>query len=111
MPDYGIMKNSEGYFDPTAGTAIKNIAKPGEFWEFRNRGGEYREVLIVNNNGDFCNILHVLDECKKSCVKVDHGKYANPQMLNWTHTGICPGALARWMMTISRNLFRTLANL
>ena len=52
MADYGLYKNAEGYADPTAAETLKNIAKPGEIYEYKGR-----EVLIVKNQGGYSNTL------------------------------------------------------
>ena len=52
------------------------MAKPGEIWTYKER-----EVLIVKNQGTYCNILQ-LGTFKKDCIEVA-GRYANPGMLSY----------------------------
>lgn len=76
MGDFGAYRNSEGYADPTAYEAVCGMAKPGEIWTYKER-----EVLIVKNQGTYCNILQ-LGAFKKGCIEVA-GRYANPGMLSY----------------------------
>ena len=76
MAEYGAYKNSEGYADPTAYEAIRGMAKPGEIWTYKER-----EVLIIKNQGSYCNILQ-LGSYKKDSVEVA-GRYAQPGMLSY----------------------------
>lgn len=52
MADFGAYKNGEGYADPTAYEAVRGMAKLGEIWTYKDK-----EVLIVRNQGTYCNIL------------------------------------------------------
>lgn len=81
MAEYGAYKNSEGYADPTAYEAIRGMAKPGEIWTYKER-----EVLIIKNQGSFCNILQ-LGSYKKGCVEVA-GRYAQPGMLSYAFSDL-----------------------
>lgn len=76
MADFGAYKNGEGYADPTAYEAVRGMAKPGEIWSYKDK-----EVLIVRNQGTYCNILQ-LGPFKKGSVDVA-GRYANPGMLSY----------------------------
>lgn len=77
MADYGLYKNSEGYSDPTAAEAIKEMAKPGEIYEYKGR-----EVLIVKNQGVYSNILTLSDHQGKDSIEVA-GRYTTPGKLNY----------------------------
>ena len=79
MQDYGLNRNSEGYADPTAAEAIKGMAKPGEIWKYKGR-----EVLIVKNQGGYCNILTLSTAPGKSKEWVNvAGRYTTPGKLNY----------------------------
>lgn len=77
MGDFGLYKNSEGYADPTAYEAIRGMAKPGEIWEYKGQ-----VVLIVKNQGTYCNILQ-LGEYKKGSMCIAGKWYTQPGMLSY----------------------------
>lgn len=77
MPEYGLYKNSEGYADPTYADAIKGMAKAGEIWLYKDR-----EVLIVKNQGTYCNILQLSNKWKPNSIAVAEF-YAQPGMLSY----------------------------
>lgn len=76
MAEYGAYKNSEGYADPTAYDAIRGMAKPGEIWKYKER-----EILIIKNQGSYCNILQ-LGSYKKGSIEVA-GRYAQAGMISY----------------------------
>lgn len=79
MADYGLYKNAEGYADPTAAEAIKDLPKPGEIYKYKGR-----EVLIVKNQGGYCNILTLSATPGKSKEWVNvAGRYTTPGKLNY----------------------------
>ena len=90
MGDYGLYKNGEDYADPTAAEAIKGMAKPGEIWLYKDR-----EVLIVKNQGTYCNILQLSVKYKRDSVAVAE-YWAQPGMLSYAFNdllGECIGKL------------------
>lgn len=80
---FGPNKNHEGYSDPTAAAAIKNIEKkwvdpqPGEIWLYRRKdGGVSSKLILSRNNGTVC-ALYMFNSTKPiDCVSVvdDDGK-------------------------------------
>lgn len=81
MAEYGLYKNSEGYADPTAYEAIRGMAKPGEIWVYKDR-----EILIVKNQGSYCNVLQ-LGSYKKGCIDIN-GRYAQPGMISYAFNNL-----------------------
>lgn len=63
MADYELIRNGSGYYDETAYKAFMGMAKAGDIWT-ANDGKE--RVLILKNQGEFCNALTLLDTCKHS---------------------------------------------
>lgn len=86
-------KNAEGYSDPTAYQAIKNMVKPGEVWTFQKKDNTEAEVLIIAFNDNIATILYLMDEFKEGCIEIVNPndlhdvRYVNPRMLNWTWGG------------------------
>lgn len=79
MQDYGLYRNSEGYSDPTVAEAIKGMAKPGEIWKYKGR-----EVLIVKNQGVYCNILTLVRKESKAPTTIEvAGRYTTPGKLSY----------------------------
>jgi hypothetical protein len=79
MAEHGPYKNAEGYSDPTATEAIKGIAKPGEIWKYKGR-----EVLIVKDQGGYCNILTLSQNPGKGNATIElAGRYTTPGKLNY----------------------------
>lgn len=79
MKDYGLYKNGEGYSDPTAAEAIKGMAKPGEIWKYKGR-----EVLIIKNQGGYCNVLTLSTAQGKDKNTIEvAGLYTTPGKLNY----------------------------
>lgn len=89
MGDFGERKNSEGYADPTAYQAIKNMVKPGEIWRMKTDSGKENEVLAVACTDNVVTILYLVDTDKGGCVPVG-SKWVNPAMLNWTWRQFLP---------------------
>lgn len=82
MADYGMGYNGSGYVDPTAYKAIMGAAKPGDIWT----EGE-KLVLILKNQGAFCNVLMLREESAHSrMMEIVSGKrfYTDPGMLKFT---------------------------
>lgn len=82
-------KNAEGYSDPTAYQAVKNMIKSGEVWTVQRKDDAQCEVLVVAYNDNVATILYLLDEYKAGCIEVvgSDVKWVNPRMLNWTWGG------------------------
>lgn len=78
MADYGLHRNSEGYADPTAAEAIKGMTRPGEIYKYNGR-----EVLIVQNQGGYSNILTLSDTPGKDNPIEVAGRYTTPGKLNY----------------------------
>lgn len=81
MADYGMCYNGSGYVDSTAYKAIMGTAKPGDVWT----EGE-RLVLILKNQGAFCNVLVLNEEQKHNrMMEIISGKrfYSDPAMVRF----------------------------
>lgn len=89
MADYGLYKNAEGYADPTAAEAIKGIAKPGEIYEYKGR-----EVLIVKNQGGYCNTLALSTNPAKDRFEVA-GRYTQPGMISYAFNDLLGAMVER----------------
>ena len=69
MTDYGLARNGSGYRNETAYRAFMSMAKSGEVWT-ANDGRE--EVLILKNQGTFCNCLTLTDFAKDNqCMEIN----------------------------------------
>lgn len=82
MADYGMCYNGSGYRDETAYKAIMGAAKPGDIWT----EGE-KLVLILKNQGAFCNVLMLREEQTHSrMIEIISGKrfYTDPAMVKFT---------------------------
>lgn len=83
MADFGLNRNGSGYKDETAYRAIMSMAKSGEIWT-ANDGRE--EVLILKNQGSFCNCLSMTDKSMdKECIEIvsAYTMYTNPGMVKY----------------------------
>lgn len=83
MADYGLKRNGSGYKDETAYKAFMSMAKSGEVWT-ANDGRE--KVLILKNQGTFCNCLTLTDNDKRegSMEIISAGTmYTNPGMVKY----------------------------
>ena len=60
MAEFGLNRNGSGYYDETAFKAFMGIAKPGDIWT----ANDGKNVLILRNQGTFCNCLTLLDTYK-----------------------------------------------
>lgn len=83
MADYGLKRNGSGYKDETAYKAFMSMAKSGEVWT-ANDGRE--KVLILKNQGKFCNCLTLTDNDKHegNMEIVSAGTmYTNPGMVKY----------------------------
>lgn len=79
MADYGLYRNGEGYSDPTAANAIKGMTYPGEIYEYKGR-----EVLIIQNQGGYSNILTLSTAPGKDKTIIEvAGRYTTPGKLNY----------------------------
>lgn len=80
MADFGLNRNGSGYYDETAFKAFMGIAKPGDIWTV----SDGKNVLILKNQGTFCNALTLLDTYKHSrMMEVNSAGtyYTDPAML------------------------------
>ena len=83
MAEFGMMRNGSGYKDETAYKAFMSMAKGGEVWT-ANDGRE--KVLILKNQGTFCNCLTLTDVDKHNdgLEIVSAGRmYTNPAMVKY----------------------------
>lgn len=83
MADFGLKRNGSGYRDDTAYKAFMNMAKSGEVWT-ANDGREH--VLILKNQGTFCNCLTLTDNDRNedNMEIVSAGRmYTNPGMVKY----------------------------
>lgn len=83
MADYGLKRNGSGYKDETAYKAFMGMAKSGEVWT-ANDGRE--QVLILKNQGTFCNCLTLTGTNKHegSMEIISAGTmYTNPGMVKY----------------------------
>ena len=83
MADYGLTRNGSGYKDETAYRAFMSMAKAGEVWT-ANNGRE--QVLILKNQGTFCNCLTLTDKSgDKNCIEIISAgtMYTNPGMVKY----------------------------
>lgn len=83
MADYGMKRNGSGYKDETAYKAFMSMAKAGEVWT-ANDGRE--RVLILKNQGSFCNCLTLKDDDKHegNMEIISAGlMYTNPGMVKY----------------------------
>lgn len=83
MADYGLTRNGSGYKDETAYRAFMSMVKAGEVWT-ANDGRE--EVLILRNQGTFCNCLTLTDSAKDDqCIEIMSAgvMYTNPGMVKY----------------------------
>lgn len=91
MADYGLNRNSEGYLDPTAAEAIKGMAKPGEIWEYKDK-----EVLIVKNQGGYCNILVLSPAPGKDKTTFEvAGRYTTPGKISYAFNDLLGAMVER----------------
>lgn len=81
MAEFGLNRNGSGYYDETAYKAFMGMAKAGEIWTtFDGR----EEVLILRNQGTFCNCLTLTDKSRdKQCIAVSGVGYTNPGMVKY----------------------------
>ena len=81
MADFGLNRNGSGYYDETAYKAFMGMAKAGEIWTTMD-GRE--EVLILRNQGTFCNCLTLTDRLRdKQCIEICGMGYTNPGMIKY----------------------------
>lgn len=85
MADYGLKRNGSGYYDETAYKAFMGMAKAGDIWS-ANDGRE--DVLILKNQGTFCNCLTLtLKSEDKQCIEIKgpypHPRHTNPGMVKY----------------------------
>lgn len=81
MADFGLNGNGSGYYDETAYKAFMGMAKAGDIWTTYD-GRE--EVLILRNQGTFCNCLTLTDESRdKQCIEISGAGYTNPGMIKY----------------------------
>lgn len=87
MADYGLKRNGSGYYDETAYKAFMGMAKAGDIWT-ANDGRE--EVLILRNQGTFCNCLTLTDKSEDMrCIEIVSAgtMYTNPGMVKYLFNG------------------------
>lgn len=83
MADFGLNRNGSGYYDETAYKAFMGIAKSGDIWTTYNGQSA---VLILCNQGTFCNVLTLLDTHKHSRMMEINGMvthYTDPAMVHY----------------------------
>lgn len=81
MADFGLNRNGSDYYDETAYKAIMGMAHAGEIWTTMD-GRE--EVLILRNQGTFCNCLTLTDRLRdKQCIDICGRGYTNPGMIKY----------------------------
>ena len=81
MADYGMAKNGSGYKDETAYKALMGMAKPGDVWTMGDS-----KVLILKNQGAYCNCLTLMTEKKhERMIEIVSGEtyYTNPGMVRY----------------------------
>ena len=96
MPDYGERRNAEGYIDLTPYKAMKEY-RPVEIWTY---GKDCSPVLIIANQGTFCNVLRLVEERRDDCfMSVNAGakgdKWTHPAMLQYIFNDSIRGYLKR----------------
>lgn len=82
MADFGLNRNGSGYYDETAYKAFMCMANAGDIWTTSNG----QEVLILRNQGTFCNVLTLLDTYKHSRMIEIVGRgtyYTDPAMVRY----------------------------
>lgn len=83
MADFGMNRNASGYRDDTAYKAFMGMAKPGDVWTAKDGR---QKVLIIKNQGSFCNCLRLLDnQVHQRCIEVNSAgtMYTDPAMLQY----------------------------
>jgi hypothetical protein len=83
MADFGLKRNGSGYYDETAYKAFMGMAKAGDIWT-ANDGKE--QVLILKNQGEFCNVLTLIDTYKHSRMMEINSAgtyYTDPAMIKY----------------------------
>lgn len=83
MAYFGMSKNGSGIKDETAYKAFCGMAKPGDIWE---AGNGRERVLILKNQGSYCNCLTVLDkDMHDQCIEINSAgtMYTNPGMVKY----------------------------
>ena len=83
MAEFGLNRNGSGYYDETAFKAFMDIAKPGDIWT--TQYGQ-STVLILRNQGTFCNCLTLLNQYKHSRMMEVNGNmtyYTDPAMIHY----------------------------
>lgn len=81
MAYYGMSKNGSGYRDETAFKALMGMAKPGDVWTV-----EDSKVLILKNQGAYCNCLTLIPEKKcERMIEIVSGEtfYTDPGMVRY----------------------------
>lgn len=106
MAEYGLHKNGEGYADPTAFEGIRGRAKPGEIYEYKGK-----EVLIIKNQGGYCNVLTVCDFPGKGNDTVEiAGGYVTPGKINYTFNDQLAGFVRRIANAEFDNVLQSVAD-
>lgn len=91
MIEYCPTRNAEGYIDPTPYAAMIRAPKPGEIWSYKDAF----EVLILRNQGTFCNVLALVESSKDTQsiqVMSKSMRFTNPAMVRYcfnTELGYC----------------------
>lgn len=96
MNDYGERRNAEGYLDLTPYGAMRNV-RPGEIWTY---GKDSNPVIIIANQGTFCNALRLVEEPKDDeFIYINAGnegdKRTHPAMIQYIYTDSIKGYLRR----------------
>lgn len=82
MADFGLNRNGSGYYDETAFKAFMGMANAGDIWTTNNG----QEVLILRNQGTFCNVLTLLDTYKHTRmmeINSTGAYYTDPAMVRY----------------------------
>lgn len=90
-----IMKNHEGYYDPTAGKAIRGKADngfcPGEIWQRTSDKGEEVTVLLISINGKYATVLRLLNreaDCNNMSVMAKTEMFTDCGMLQYCYLDV-----------------------
>ena len=81
--------NSEGYADPTAYNAIRNIdtPKPGELWNIEQANGIQKQCVVLSCGNNTAVVLHLVEENRETCdisLNCRGMMYADSNMLQYT---------------------------
>lgn len=73
-----VYRNSEGYYDPTAGEALSRMGgakmqrvEAGEIWEVEPKYGPNFEMLVIKPSQNYATGLRLTDEPTENCVSIE----------------------------------------